>query len=191
MAPKQDSSATSSDGSHSYLFSMDRLTSLSKWKDIEVKLSNRGLIARPLQLDDYENGYLELLRGLTEVGNVTKSEYEQRFTLMKQFNQVGDHYVIVVIEDIETKKVVGASTLRLELKFIHQCATKGMLEDVAVLNSYRGKQIGEIVVKIIVELAHESYKCYKLSLDCKDELIKFYKKNGFNYNCNTLTIRFD
>lgn len=191
MGPKQDSSATSPDGSNPYLFSMDRLTNLSKWRDIEAKLSDRRLIARPLQLDDYKNGYLELLRDLTEVGNVTKSDYELRFALMKQFNQVGDHYVIVVIEDTATKKVVGASTLRLELKFIHHCATKGMLEDVAVLNHYRGKQIGEIVVQIIVELARESYKCYKLSLDCKDELIKFYEKNGFNYNCNTLTIRFD
>lgn len=191
MNPKQDLFASSSDRNNIDLFNRERLTKLSSWKDIETQLSERNLSARPLQLNDYENGFLDLLRGLTEVGSITKSQYEQQFTLMKRHNQVDDHYVIVVLEDIETKKIIAASTLRLELKFIHQCAIKGQLEDVAVLDSYRGKQIGELVVKIIVELARESYKCYKLSLDCKEELIKFYKKNGFDYNCNTLTIRFN
>lgn len=174
-----------------YLFDSGRLFNLSKWKEIEAALSERKLVARPLQLSDYENGYLEVLRGLTEVGSVTKYDYEQLFMSMKRSNLDRDHYVIVIIEDVTTRKVVGASTLFLESKCIHRCAIKGRLEDVAVLSSYRGRQIGEIVVKIIVELAHESYKCYKLSLDCKDELKEFYGKNGFEYDCNTLTIRFD
>lgn len=174
-----------------YLFDCEKLTKLSKWQEISAQLSAKGLLARPLKLSDYDNGYLELLSQLTFVGQISKSNYEQRFNQMKRCNGIEEHYVIVVLEDIKTKKIVAASTLFLELKFIHQCAMRGRLEDVAVLDTYRGQQIGEIIVKIIVELAREAYKCYKLSLDCKDELKKFYSKNKFVYGSNMLCIRFD
>lgn len=174
----------------SYLFSREKLTSLSEWKNIEASLSEKNLFVRPLKLDDYECGYLELLSQLTKVGSISKDEFEKRFKLMKECNQPVEHYVIVIIEDLSTKKVVAASTLFLELKFIHQCAIRGRLEDVAVLDSYRGKHIGELIVKIIVELAREPYNCYKLSLDCTDELCKFYLKNNFTYGSNMLAIRF-
>lgn len=179
-----------SESENFYLFSRRKLTQLSKWSSIEKSLSEKNLLARPLKLDDYENGYLQLLSQLTKVGSISKDEFEERYKLMKSCNQPVEHYVIVVIEDKTTKRVVAASTLFLELKFIHQCAKRGRLEDVAVLDTYRGKHIGETIVKIIVELARESYNCYKITLDCTDELKKFYSKNNFSYGSNMLAIRF-
>jgi len=41
----------------------------------------------------------------------------ERFDRMKNSN---DHYFIVVVEDKTLNKIVGAATLFLELKFIHQ-----------------------------------------------------------------------
>lgn len=181
---------SSSENEDVYLFSREKLTNLPEWKSIEDSLSERNLFARPLKLDDYECGYLELLSQLTKVGSISKDEFERRFKLMKNSNQPIEHYVIVVIEDLTTKKVIAASTLFLELKFIHQCAIRGRLEDVAVLDTYRGKHIGEMIVEIIVELARGPYNCYKISLDCTDELKKFYSKNNFTYGSNMLAIRF-
>lgn len=173
------------------LFDMDVLRNLSKWKEIEAKLEEKRLLARPLRVNDHKNGYLELLAQLTEVGYITGDEFEKRFNQMRLINQIDDHYMVVVIEDKETRKIIAASTLILEYKFIHQCAIRGRLEDVVVLDSYRGLHIGELVVKIIVELAREAYNCYKLTLDSKDELVKFYAKNGFEYGSNMLSIRFN
>lgn len=173
-----------------YLFSREKLTKLSEWKSIEANLSEKNLFARPLKLNDYDYGYLELLSQLTKVGPISRDEFTKRFKLMKDSNQLIEHYVIVVLEDLNTKRVVAASTLFLELKFIHHCAIRGRLEDVAVLDTYRGKHIGEMIVKIIVELAREPYNCYKISLDCTDELKKFYSKNSFTYGSNMLAIRF-
>jgi glucosamine-phosphate N-acetyltransferase len=185
-----ESNLATGEHQNNFLFAQDKLLNLSKWPDLSQQLLARNLLARPLRLDDFHSGYLELLSQLTHVGQVTRDEFESRFDQMKQINLVKDHYVIVVIEDKQTQRIVGASTLFLEYKFIHRCAIRGRLEDVAVLESYRGKQIGELVVKIIVELAREAYNCYKLTLDCRDELVKFYSKNNFVYGSNMLSIRF-
>lgn len=173
-----------------YLFPKDRLTSLSKWSEISAKLAAGNLQARPLKLDDHERGYLELLEQLTVVGHVTKAQFVERFNEMARVNEAREHYLVVVIEDLETCKVVGCSTLFLECKFIHECAMRGRLEDVAVLDTHRGRKIGQLVVSLIVELAREAYKCYKITLDCKDELFKFYSKIRFTRACNMLEIRF-
>lgn len=172
------------------LFDGEQLNRLAHWTEIEAQLAARGLAARPLRVDDYENGYLELLSQLTTVGPISKSQFEQRFRQMKLVNQLEDHYAIVVIEDVTTKKLVGTTTLFMEFKFIHTCAVLGRLEDVAVLDTHRGRQVGELVVRIIVGLAKEVYRCYKIVLSCKDELKNFYAKNGFVYSDNMLCIRF-
>lgn len=192
MSATQNSSATGKNVlENEYLFSEKKLTNLSNWSEISAKLGKHNLYARPLSLNDYDYGYTKLLSQLTLVGEVTKNDYIGRFEQMKKINESEDHYLIVVIEDSVEKKVIAASTLFLELKFIHQCSIRGRLEDVIVDNSYRGKQVGLILVGIIVDLAREAYNCYKLSLDCTDELIKFYIKNNFKGNLNMLSIRFD
>lgn len=172
------------------LFPQERLTSLTKWPELSISLREENLVARPLSINDYDYGYMDLLAGLTQIGTVSKEDYVRRFETMKRSNEICDHYAIVVIVDKETNKVVATSTLFLELKFIRQCATRGRLEDVAVLDSHRGRKIGQLIVQIIVELAREVYNCYKLTLDCSDKLEKFYKRNGFSYGCNMLNIRF-
>lgn len=57
--------------------------------------------------------------------------------------QSGDYYVTVV-EDTRIGEIIGAATLVLEHKFIHDCATRGRLEDVVVNDTYRGKQLGKL-----------------------------------------------
>lgn len=182
----------SADSSDLYLFDETRLNQLTKWPTIQRKLEKLNLLARPLKQSDFENGYLNLLRQLTEVGDISRDEFEKRFNQMKQINNLmsQEQYIIVVIEDRETKNIVAASTLFLELKFIHKCAVRGRLEEVAVLDTYRGKGIGLIIVDIIVQLAKEIYQCYKLTLDCTDELMKFYSLNNFTHGSNMVCIRF-
>lgn len=172
------------------IFDETKLLKIQEWDKITSELSSNGLLARALRLSDYEKGYLELLSQLTDVGNVSRHHFQERFFEMKESNSVREHYVIIVIEDLYAGKVVGTSTLFLEMKFIHDCAMRGRLEDVAVLDSYRGRKIGERIVEIIIGLARDVFGCYKLSLDCKDELIRFYEKNKFSPGSNMLCIRF-
>ncbi|XP_068981458.1 probable glucosamine 6-phosphate N-acetyltransferase [Bombus flavifrons] len=147
-----------------------------------------GLLIRPLKSEDYDRGFLQLLAQLTEVGNINREQFLNRFHMMKN---TGSYYIIV-IEDINTEKVVATATLVVEQKFIHNCAVRGRLEDVVVNSKYRGKHLGKLVIKIILQLSRY-LRCYKLSLDCKDHLIPFYESLGFKRepsNANYLNMRF-
>ncbi|KZC06181.1 PREDICTED: probable glucosamine 6-phosphate N-acetyltransferase [Dufourea novaeangliae] len=147
-----------------------------------------GLLIRPLKSGDYDRGFLQLLTQLTEVGNVNREQFLNRFHMMRT---TGSYYIIVV-EDVSIGKIIASATLVAEQKFIHNCAMRGRLEDVVVNNKYRGKHLGKLVVNIVLQLARYLH-CYKLSLDCKDHLIPFYESLGFKRepsNANYLNIRF-
>ncbi|XP_043792545.1 probable glucosamine 6-phosphate N-acetyltransferase [Apis laboriosa] len=147
-----------------------------------------GLLIRPLKSKDYDRDFLQLLTQLTEVGNISREQFLNRFHMMKD---TGSYYTIV-IEDVTIGKIVASATLVIEQKFIHNCALRGRLEDVVVNNKYRGKHLGKLVVKIILQLSNY-LQCYKLSLDCKDHLIPFYESLGFKRepnNANYLNMRF-
>lgn len=179
-----------SGGGGDFLYDSKRLTQLTKWPQIELKLKQLHLIARPLRRGDFDLGYLELLKQLTHVGNVSREDFVRQFDKMSMINKVNEHYFVIVLEDTQTNRIIACSTLALELKFIHECSSRCRLEDVAVLDSYRGKGVGQIIVELIVELAREGTGCYKLTLDCNDQLKKFYQLNGFTYGCNMMSIRF-
>lgn len=147
------------------------------------------LKVRPLKDGDYDRGFLQLLSQLTAVGDVSRTQFLTRFSQMKAS---GDYFV-TVIEDARKNEIIGAASLIIERKFIHGCAIRGRLEDVVVNNTYRGKQLGKLIV-VTVSLLAEHLGCYKMSLDCKDKLIPFYKSLGYVLipgNSNSMTIRYD
>lgn len=101
-------------------------------------------------------------------------------------------YYVTIVEDESTGAVIAAASLVTEMKFIRNTALRGRLEDVVVSDEYRGRQLGKLVVQTVLLLA-ERLGCYKITLDCKDSLIKFYGSNGFQQepgNSNTMSIRF-
>ncbi|CAD5215069.1 unnamed protein product [Bursaphelenchus xylophilus] len=146
-----------------------------------------GFIVRPLKLADFENGYLELLAQLTEVGDVSVDEFKHRFLCMAFSNPQA--YFITVIEDEKTKKIVASVSLVFEWKFIHKVGTRGRIEDVVVDKEYRGKGFAKLLNELAVQLA-KNEGVYKLSLECTDELIPFYEKFGYKKDVNFLVLRF-
>ncbi|CAI2354412.1 unnamed protein product [Caenorhabditis sp. 36 PRJEB53466] len=144
------------------------------------------LKVRPLAIDDFSKGYLELLAQLTSVGNLDKEAFEKQFEAMKKSVP---NYHIVVIEDRATEKVVGSATLVIEMKFIHEAGSRGRVEDVVVDKEKRGQKLGAVLLKTLVSLG-KSLGVYKLSLECKPELLPFYSQFGFEDDCNFMTQRF-
>ncbi|XP_044744264.1 probable glucosamine 6-phosphate N-acetyltransferase [Coccinella septempunctata] len=179
------------------LYDPDLLKNLD-WDSVKGCLSppitneNTGenwLLVRPLQLEDFDNGYLQLLSQLTTVGNVDQEKFRNQFHAMQK---AGGYYVTVV-EDLRNSQIIGAATLVTEFKFIHECALRARLEDVVVNSTYRGKQLGKLIV-LTVTLLSKKLGCYKMSLDCKDKLIPFYKSIGYKLepgNANSMIIRYD
>ncbi|BFZ12275.1 hypothetical protein BsWGS_15314 [Bradybaena similaris] len=148
----------------------------AKYKSISKPLTPEdNLRIRPLQLGDFDKGYLDLLQQLTTVGDVTRDQFVDRFQKMKA---CPDSYYVVVIEDSETGQIIGSATLVKEQKFIHGASSRGRVEDVIVSDLYRGRELGKLLVDVLVCLSRQ-LNCYKVSLECKDENLKFYSQFGF------------
>jgi len=63
---------------------------------------------------------------------------------------------------------------------------------VVVDEQYRGRQLGKLLVEAVTQLAKKR-GCYKISLDCADKVMDFYKSIGYVAEpgrANMLVIRF-
>ncbi|CAG0896110.1 unnamed protein product [Darwinula stevensoni] len=132
--------------------------------------------------------YVELLKQLTDVGTVTREMFTEKFKRMKSCKET---YFITVMEDLTTGKIIGSGSLVLEEKFIHSCASRGRIEDIVVDSSYRGKQLGKYIVMLLTGIA-KKLKCYKITLDCRDQMVPFYESLGYKKepgNANYMTVR--
>ncbi|KAI1108572.1 glucosamine 6-phosphate N-acetyltransferase [Nemania sp. NC0429] len=150
------------------LFSVDLVA-----PDVAAALPE-GYIARSLRPGDYDTGFLDCLRVLTTVGEITKEAFNERYNWMLS----QDTYYILVIEDTSTGKVVGTGNLLVERKFIHSLGLVGHIEDIAVAKDQQGKKLGLRLIQALDFIA-EKVGCYKTILDCSEANEGFYIKCGF------------
>ncbi len=136
---------------------------------------------REIREEDLENGFLETLDFLRYSSDMDKIKAKNIF---KKIQENPNHIIFVAIHD---KKVVGATTLLIEQKFIHNGGFVGHIEDVVVRKDYEGMGIG---IKLVTSLLEESKKkkCYKTILDCNEDVKKFYERIGFRHESNGMRI---
>lgn len=86
----------------------------------------------------YNKGFCNVLSQLTTVGNVNRDTFGSQFRKMQE--QKSSY--IIVAEHTPSKLIVGAGTVALEQKFIHNCGVVGHIEDIVVDKKARGKGLG-------------------------------------------------
>lgn len=75
-------------------------------------------------------------------------------------------------------EILGCGTLLIEPKLIHNLSLVGHIEDIVIDNRYTNNGLGYKIISFLIEYC-SNIGCYKVILDCKKELVNFYKKNGF------------
>jgi len=75
-------------------------------------------------------------------------------------------------------KIVGAITLIIEQKIIHNGKCCGHIEDFVVLEEYRSQGIGSLLIDYVINISKQN-NCYKCILDCNENLESYYKKKEF------------
>ena len=146
---------------------------------------NKNYIARYLELNDYNKDYCNLLEQLTIINNITYDVFKRQF---RNIDTNENHY-IVVIEDLKKKKIIGSATILIENKFIHDCKNIGHIEDIVIDKQYRGNKLGGKLIEILKDIAKEN-NCYKIILNCSNNLITFYKNIGFGKEINNMVCYF-
>ena len=141
-----------------------------------------NITIRKLQKEDLWNGFLHTLDSLRKASNTDKKIIEKTFG---KINSNPDQIIIVALIE---GRVVGATTLLIETKFIHNGGKVGHIEDVVVEKEFQKKKIGEKMINYLLRYAKDQ-GCYKTILDCVDDVKPFYEKLGFKHNASAL--RFD
>ncbi len=136
-------------------------------------------IIRELRKDDIWNGFLTTLDSLRQASDIDQNKAEKIF---EKIDSNPDHIIAVAELD---GKIVGSTTLLIEPKFIHKGGLVGHIEDVVVDKNFQGQKIGEKIIKYLLEFA-KNRGCYKIILDCTDDVKPFYEKLGFEHNSNEL-----
>ena len=124
---------------------------------------------RKIENNDYESIF-SLLNQLTSAPLINKENFN---TIV---NNLSNNHLIFVYELDD--KITGCVTLLIEQKLIHSGKCVAHIEDLVVDNNYKNKKIGSILINYCVEIANNN-NCYKIILDCNENLFEFYKKLNF------------
>jgi predicted GNAT family N-acyltransferase len=86
---------------------------------------------------------------------------------------------IWVIE--HNNEIIASATIIYECKYVNNISIAAHIEDVVVKKTFRGKGLGKLLIEHLIDFANQN-KCYKITLNCDNNLCNFFKKNGFNKN---------
>lgn len=137
----------------------------------------RGPVIRRLRREDLFNGFLLSLDSLRPASGMEKAKAEEIFS---RVSSEPCHMVLVAELD---GRVVGAATVLIEQKFIHNGGRVGHIEDVAVSEEAQQVGVGSALVRACLDRAARA-GCYKTILECTDAVKEFYEELGFKHYSN-------
>ena len=130
------------------------------------------------------NDYLGYKRIISQLSNTQFSEEDFKIYL-KLLNK--NHKIFVINSN---DGLLGCGTILIEPKLIHNMSFVGHIEDISIDNRYRNNGLGYKIISFLIEYCSK-IGCYKVILDCKEELVNFYKKNGFEESNIGMSIYFN
>ena len=124
---------------------------------------------------------------------IKKSDLNDVFVLLNQLKKIDisdlnlDHSWDKFIQNNSSNSIVGIidnkiiayGSIIIENKIRGEVA--GHIEDIVVDAEVRGKMIGVKLINELIEIGKKN-NCYRITLFCKENLINFYSRSGFNVN---------
>ena len=134
---------------------------------------------RNINNSDY-NLIFKLLNQLTEAPKIQKKNFD---LILDSLNK--NHLILVYEQD---NLPIGMITLIIEPKLIHNGKSVGHIEDLVIDFQHRHNNIAKLLIEYCIEYCKNN-NCYKIILDAKPELTKFYEK--FNFKNQGYCFRLD
>lgn len=127
-------------------------------------------------IEQIKTSYLNLLNKLTFTPDITNDLFIQQ---LKKIDEMGLIIVCTNTNTIdENFKIIGSGTVIIEPKIIRGGKSVGHIEDIVVDERFRGRRIAQTILHMLKEFARKN-NCYKVILDCYEEVCHIYTTNGF------------
>ena len=152
-----------------------------------IKYSNLYEFCIDRNITEIKNQYINLLNELTQSPTISD---EQFYNNIQYINNMGK-IIIAYVDTNENPKfeIIGSGTIIIEPKIIREGKSVGHIEDIIVKSSWRGKKIAQNILNQLKTLAQNS-NCYKVILDCVDDVCPVYICNGFEIKGRQMSFYF-
>lgn len=134
-------------------------------------------IHHPLTIQKIKTSYFILLSNLTKTEPLTNDVFIQQVTKIHEMGTIVIAY-LKYTEYPQYIEIIGSGTLILEPKLIRGGKPVGHIEDIVVHPQHRSQGIATQILKKLTQYA-QTNECYKVILDCKEQVAKVYEKAGF------------
>lgn len=129
----------------------------------------------PHNLEMIKNQYLLLLSKLTTTDLLENDIFK---TNIEGIHKMGSIVVGIVHDSSNNFEIVSSGTIIIEPKIIRGGKNVGHIEDIVVADHMRGKGISQKILEMLKTIARDN-NCYKVILDCDNDVKNVYIKNGF------------
>ncbi|VDO42210.1 unnamed protein product [Onchocerca flexuosa] len=96
-------------------------------------------------------------------------------------------YYIIVIEQIDVKRIIASATLFLEFKFTHEAGCLGRIGDIVVDKTVLDLFFPKILFQYLASLARH-IGVFKLLLECNVDIISCYEELGFKKDTKDISL---
>lgn len=127
------------------------------------------MLFRKLQETDYEK-YLILINDFRS-SSFTQDQFISTLSYINNFGEVW-----LLFDD--NSDLIATATILFEKKLLFNTCTCAHIENVCVKKEQRRFGYGKQIIHKLIQRAKEE-KCYKITLNCGEENIKFYEACGF------------
>lgn len=118
----------------------------------------------------------QLIELYNNFGENNELNYENCKTILKNILTNNNHNIFLYIDS--SHNILGALTLLIEQKFIHNGKCAAHIEDFVVKQEFRGQNIGKDLIHHAINYAKD-HNCYKIILDTNSKLENYYASYGF------------
>lgn len=129
-------------------------------------------------IETIKEQYLLLLSELSSTSYIETSLFVKN---IERISKMGAIIVGVIHDSSNNFEIIASGTIIIEPKIIREGQNVGHIEDIVVTKHMRSRGISSKILDILKLIAREN-NCYKVILDCNDEVKNVYIKNGFNVN---------
>jgi glucosamine-phosphate N-acetyltransferase len=129
-------------------------------------------------IESIKGQYLLLLSELSSTSYIETSLFVKN---IERISKMGAIIVGVIYDSSNNFEIIASGTIIIEPKIIREGQNVGHIEDIVVTKHMRSRGISSKILDILKLIAREN-NCYKVILDCNDEVKNVYIKNGFNVN---------